>query len=736
MSKTHTGWRNAIPFGLLSEKPRHIREVARVAFENRDNLGYAWRILRDGVCDGCSLGPRGLRDDVIEGVHLCTTRLRLLRLNTMPAFTDRAVEDVARLRQLTNEELQQLGRVPHPYIWKKGERGFRRISWDEALDAAAFAITRTAPERLGFFATSRGITNEAYYIFQKSARLLGSNHVDLCARLCHAASVAALKDMIGIGAPTCSLSDFIGTDLLVLVGTDLANNQPVSTKYMAVAKDRGTRIVVINPYREPGLERYWVPSLPKSALFGTKLQDDFFQVRVGGDIAFLNGVLKGLLERGAVDREFVEQHTSDFESIELYIKDLSWNSIAESAGATRDEIMRFVDIYSKARTSVWCYSMGLTQHRFGVQNVMALINVVLSRGMIGREKCGIMPIRGHSGVQGGGEMAVDPSKLPGLGIINETTAAKMSETWGARVPAWHGFRTPELVEACGRGEIDMLYSVGGNLFATMPDPKFVEHAMSLVRTRIHQDIVINTSTLLDPGESVLLLPAQTRYEHAGGVTSTNTERRIRFSPEIPGPRIGEAKPEWEIPALIAMRARPELKQSLHYENTMQIREEIARVVPLYKGIENLKKAGDWVQWGGPMLCAGGRFEGMPADRAEFRIVKMPDVAVPDGKFYLSTRRGKQFNSITFGTKDPLTGSISRDEVFINEGDARKLNIKNGERVLLKSATGEMRGVARIADVAAGNLVAQWPEANVLISRRADPISGEPDYNAIVSIERA
>lgn len=734
-SETHVGWRNAIPFGLLSEKPRHFREMLRVFVENRDQAGYAWRILRDGVCDGCSLGPRGLRDDVIPGTHLCTTRLRLLRLNTMPAFADDAIADVSRLRQLTNEELQKLGRVPYPYIWKKGERGFRRISWDDALDAAANIIKKTPPERFGFFATSRGITNEAYYVFQKAARLLGSNHVDLCARLCHAASVSALKDMIGVGAPTCSLSDFIGTDLLILMGTDLANNQPVSTKYMAVAKERGTRIIVINPYREPGLERYWVPSLPMSAVFGTKLQDDFFQVRIGGDIAFLNGVLKGLLERGAVDRDFINNHTSNFTDVESYINNLSWENLESDAGVPRSEMMRFVDIYSKARTAVWCYSMGLTQHRFGVQNVMALINVVLSRGMIGREKCGIMPIRGHSGVQGGGEMAVDPTKLPGIGIINEANAHKMSETWGAKVPSWHGHRTPELVDACGRSEMDILYSVGGNLLSTMPDPKFVERAMSLVKLRIHQDIVMNTSTLLDPGEAVLLLPAQTRYEHEGGVTSTNTERRIRFSPEIPGPRIGEAKAEWEIPALIAMRARPELTNALHYKNTQQIREEIARVVPLYRGIETLKKGGDWVQWGGPMLCTDGDFEGMPGARAAFRVVEQPNVIIPKGKFYLTTRRGKQFNSITFGTKDPLTGSMSRDEIFIHPSDAANLQIKTGDAVLLKSETGEMRGVARLAQVRPGNLAAQWPEANVLIARRIDPVSGEPDYNAIVSIEK-
>src|SRR5262245_42337366 len=143
--ETHRGWRNAVPFGLASEKPRHFREMAKVAWENRDALGYAWRILRDGVCDGCSLGPRGLKDDVIEGTHLCTTRLRLLRVNTMGPLREADVDDVERLRHRTNEELQHLGRVPFPLLRRRGERAFRRISWSEAIEVAAKEIRAAAP---------------------------------------------------------------------------------------------------------------------------------------------------------------------------------------------------------------------------------------------------------------------------------------------------------------------------------------------------------------------------------------------------------------------------------------------------------------------------------------------------------------------------------------------------------------------------------------------------------------
>src|SRR5262245_65136376 len=200
--------------------------MARIVWENRDALPYAWRILRHGVCDGCSLGPYGLRDDVIPGPHLCTTRLRLLRLNTMGALDPARLADVAALRTLTEPGLRALGRLPYPFLRRQGDAGFRRVSWSEALGAIGERLRGVSPQRMGFFATSRGITNEAYYEFQKSARMIGSNHVDLCSRLCHAASVSGLGETLGAGAPTCSLRDLIGADLVVLLGTNLANNQP------------------------------------------------------------------------------------------------------------------------------------------------------------------------------------------------------------------------------------------------------------------------------------------------------------------------------------------------------------------------------------------------------------------------------------------------------------------------------------------------------------------------------
>ncbi len=735
--KSNDSWLSrVVPFGLTGQiKPHHYREMLGVVWENRKELSYAWNVLQHGVCDGCSLGPYGLRDDVIDGVHLCMTRLKLLKLNTMTALDTALLRDVARLRKLDPEKLRSLGRLPCPMIRRHGDRGFERATWDEAFSLVSKALHETSPHQMGFFATSRGVTNEVYYVFQKLARVLGTNNVDLCSRLCHAASVSGLKATLGFGAPTCSLSDFIGTDLLVIFGSDLANNQPVTTKYMHYAKKQGTRIAVVNPMREYGLQRYWVPSVASSALFGTQLMDDFFQVRPGGDIAFINGVLKQLIESEQLDRDFIAKHTRGFDGLKSALAQQSWPLLEERSGLPRTEFQRFAALYAQARSAVFVYSMGLTQHEFGVQNVMAVVNLALARGMLGREKCGIMPIRGHSGVQGGGECGSEPDKFPGGFTVNEENARRFSNHWHHPVPSNPGLKVPQMIDAAQRGEIKLLYSIGGNLLETMPDRNFVARALGRVAVRIHQDIVLNTSILLDAEAAVVLLPGQTRYEQRGGGTTTSTERRIRFTPEIPGHPIGEALPEWEIPALIGRCSMPNGDLLFPYRDTQSIREEMARVMPIYQGIEKLNKEGDHLQWGGPFLYQDGNFQPMPEGRALFTPLDPPDRTVPAGRFYLTTRRGKQFNSMTFGSQDPLMGSHSRMDLFMAPEDAARLELENGVAVRVCSHIGQMTGLIRIAPIKPGTLQAYWPEANVLISRRTDPISGEPDYNAEVWIEK-
>ncbi len=730
---TPSNWASLKPLGIGEQRPNNYREVFRAARENRDEAGYAWRILSQGVCDGCALGTSGLHDWTIDGTHLCNIRLRLLRMNTIGALDPALLVDADALARRSSAELRALGRLPFPMLRHRGEAGFTRVGWDEAMRLMAARVRSSTPERLGFYLTSRGTTNETYYAAQKAARALGTNSVDNAARVCHSPSTYGLKEALGVGATTCSYSDWIGTDLIVFIGANPANNQPVTTKYLHLAKKAGTKVIMVNPYREPGMERYWVPSTPESAIFGTKITDRFFPLNTGGDAGFLAGAMKALIANGGVNRAFVDAHTTGFEAMAAELEPVEWDRIERLSGTTRVEIEAFAQMLAAADKAVIVWSMGVTQHANGEDNVRAIVNLGLARAFVGREGCGLMPIRGHSGVQGGAEMGCYATALPGGLEVDEANAAAFSAHWGFEVPTAPGLTAPEMLDAAGRGELDLMFSSGGNFLEVMPDPELVERTLASIPLRVHMDIVLSTQMLVEPGEDVLLLPATTRYEVPGGVTQTSTERRVIFSPEIEGRRIGEARPEWRVLTELAASARPQLGERISFTGTKAIRDEISRVVPLYSGIEKLRKQGDQFQYGGPHLGAGWKFP--TADgKARFSPVEVPQPIAPDGLLALSTRRGKQFNSMVQERHDSLNGA-AREAVLMSAGDAERHGLADGDAVLVRSAAGEMRGRALIVPIAPGNVQVHWPEGNVLIADGVrSPESKVPDYNARVSLE--
>ena len=350
-------------FGLGRQKPHHYLEMAQVAWENRDELPFAWRILNDGVCDGCALGTSGLSDWTLPGTHLCMVRLELMRLNTAPALDPAVLADVGAARHAIVARAARAGTAARADdTAPRRARIQRRDLGRSARSDRARAPHRSIPPAPAFYLTSRGITNEVYYAAQKAARFFGSHHVDNSARLCHAASTAAMKATLGYGASTCSYADWLHADLIVLFGSNVANNQPVTTKYLHYAKKNGAEIAVVNPYREPGLERYWIPSIPESALFGTALADHWFDVDTGGDLAFLVGVLRALVELDGVDAGFVRERTIGFDEARARAEAGDWSQIERESGVTRERIEAFARLLIERPNAVFVWSMGLTQH--------------------------------------------------------------------------------------------------------------------------------------------------------------------------------------------------------------------------------------------------------------------------------------------------------------------------------------------------------------------------------------
>jgi predicted molibdopterin-dependent oxidoreductase YjgC len=369
-----------------------------------------------------------------------------------------------------------------------------------------------------------------------------------------------------------------------------------------------------------------------------------------------------------------------------------------------------------------------------------ILNLGLVKGFVGRDKCGLMPIRGHSSVQGGAEMGAYSTVFPGGKPINSENAAALSRLYGFLVPDKPGLTTTQMVEACGENKLDLLYCLGGNFLRTLPEPEQVRSSLANVPWRVHQDIILTDQMLVPAKEAVVLLPAKTRYEQDDGGTETSTERRIMFTPEIPR-TVGEARAEWKILRELAAAVWPEKAHLLGCETGWQMREEIAHAVPFYAGIEKLRTTGDAVQYGGPHLCAGGKFTTKDG-KAHFRAVLLPDLGnrntAGNGRerlFIVSTRRGKQFNTLIYAEVDPLNNA-PRDAVLMNEDDAASLNVRQNDRIVLTNNVGRYEGRVFLAPIASGNLQIHWPEGNVIVPRGViDLAGGVPDYNARVKVEK-
>ncbi|HYL93617.1 MAG TPA: molybdopterin dinucleotide binding domain-containing protein, partial [Alphaproteobacteria bacterium] len=311
------------------------------------------------------------------------------------------------------------------------------------------------------------------------------------------------------------------------------------------------------------------------------------------------------------------------------------------------------------------------------------------------------------------------------------------EMWGFKPPRWKGIGAAHMILAAERGEIAALWQSGGNFKHTLPEPDLVRRALGQIKLRVHQDIVINPTMLVDPAETVVLLPTRTRYEQRSGGTETSTERRIIFSPQIPGgPNIPDARDEWEIPVMLAHKLDPQRASAIFpWKDTQDIRNEIDRVCPAYRGIAQLTRKGDNFQYGGPRLLTDSCLT--PDGKAHFSVVDLPEEdpsggRISPGWFRLATRRGKQFNSMINAEFDPITGA-HRSDVLMARVDAERLGLREGDPILLRNDLGEFGGRVKIDRVKPGSLQAHWPEINVLVpAGRLDP-SGVPDYNATVEV---
>ena len=594
-----------VPFGL---PPHYLRDMIGAVWHNRGAIPYAWNILKHSVCDSCSFGSDGLRDERDQGIHLCSKRLQSLRWSTMDVAEPASLNDVHRLQRLAPERLRALGRLAYPMIRHKGQRGFLRVSWPEALEVIAKGARQVTPREMAFLAAPCGLSNEVYYIFQKLARAFGTNNVTVSSGPRRGSAVASLRMTLGYGASTCSLSDLIGTDLIVIFGS--GRTLPLLNRYLRRADKAGARIFSMSASSERA------PASSGASTSGS------FQIRLGGASAFINGVLKFLILTERIDLPFIENRTVGFPELAAGLSNRGWDSLEHRSGSVREEMQSFAEAYSRARTAVflWAEDFDGGSHAEGVKSV---VNLALARGMVGKAKCGVMTIHAHSGDQGADECGVAPDIFPGGFAVREDTARRFSNLWHHPVSSQPGLDIPAMTATAHEGRIKFLYCLGDNGLDSSPHSEFMEAALSRVPLRVHQDIALNSSMLVEAGETIVLLPAETRYEQRTGGVSTNSERRIRFTPELSPRHVGETLPAWEIPIRIAHKSMSNGDKLFPFDHTQAIREEMSRVMPMYHGVESLNSEGDQLQWGGPQLYEEG-FTNMPQGRALFTVLDPPD----------------------------------------------------------------------------------------------------------------
>jgi molybdopterin-dependent oxidoreductase alpha subunit len=697
-----------------------------------------WRAMRSkNACKTCALGmggqQGGMRNERGAFPEVCKKSLQAMVADMQGALTPEffAKWSVRQLQTLTPRELEAAGRISFPVWRRKGADFFEPLSWDEALTKIGAHWRGVDPRKAFFYASGRS-SNEAGFLLQLLARAWGTAHVNNCSFYCHQASGVGLGESLGTGTATVSLEDVDSCDLFVLIGGNPASNHPRLMTSLMHLRRRGGHVLVINPMRERGLERFSIPSDVRSLFFGSEISSQWLQPVIGGDIAVLIGIARALLEEfpESIEHSWIAQNTEGWERAAACIRGTTWTEIEASSGVARAELKSAAALIAKSRKTIWGWTMGITHHTHGVENVQWIVNLALLRGMLGKPGAGLLPIRGHSNVQGIGSMGVTPQAKA------ETLA--WFEKCGIKAPDWKGWDTMQCLEAAAEGEVKAALCLGGNLWGASPDAGHMRHAFSKIDQIVYLSTTLNTGHVSGLGADTIILPVRARDEESQPTTQESMFNFVRVSDGGPARIEG---PRSEVQVLAAMGdeilsdlARKALNWSELSEHG-QIQRAIAASVPGYGELESaVAEKREFVVPGrvlhAPVFNRSGG-KALFVDHAIPRVEVACDERGQKALRLMTIRSEGQFNTVVYETEDVYRGQERRDIILMNQDDMNRRHLAPDMLVNVRSATGTMRAVrVRPFDIARGCAAMYYPEANVLVGREVDPKSRTPAFKAI------
>jgi len=677
------------------------------------------------ACKACALGmggqKGGMTNELGEFPAFCNKSIQAQSSDVQPPIPEEIFQHpLPELQELSGYEMEHLGRLNVPLYKTAGSERYQPIAWSDALALAADKFAATDPARTFFYSSGRS-SNEAGFVLQLLARLYGTNNVNNCSYYCHQATSEALASSIGTGTSTIELDDLTGCDLIFVIGANPSSNHPRFIHKLMDCRNRGGHVVIINPAKEPGLVKFAVPKSPKSLLSGgTEIATAYLQPKIGADIALFKAIAKALLEMNGQDGAFLETHAEGMEPFCADIEAQHWDALCAQCGVTKADIKHVAKLYAQAKNVVFAWGMGMTHHLHGVENIEYISNLALLRGMVGKRYAGLLPLRGHSNVQGIGTIGVKP-------VLAQDVFHRMEAALGVTLPTSSGFDTMAGMQAAHNGDIGAALIMGGNLYGANPNSSWAAEALNKIGFKLFLTTTLNPGHVhgVENGES-LILPVTARDEEWQPTTQESMFNFVRLS-DGGIARLDNVRPETTILCDLAGRLLPDSPVDWQaFSRHQTIREAIAEIVPGLEELASIDVARKEFHIAGRLMheqtfktkSGKARFNTRPTPQAQ-------------GELMLATVRSEgQFNTIIYEEKDTYRQTEDRWCVMMSPEDIASRSLQDGQTITLKSAHGTMQDVTLYThDLSPGSVMAYFPEANVLVGTDVDPRSKTPAFKA-------